>query len=194
MTCIVGLIHEGTTWIGGDSAGVATNVTYVGKTKKVFRQGSYVIGFAGSYDIAQTIRGLDLPEPKGSQVVSQQDISHFMEVEFSAYLKDNVFANSEDASLLVGIEGQLFEVDDKFGVFEPAMPFNAIGGASDFALGALLMAHITHGPDFTHPILRVQDALLVAHRIAPGTCQPPFTIMHDGPGGELPDVDGQDAA
>ncbi len=50
MTCIVGLVHEGVVYMGGDSA--ATSSAYLNQTilatEKVFRNGEFLIGAAGS--------------------------------------------------------------------------------------------------------------------------------------------------
>ena len=44
MTCIVGLVHEGVVYIGGDSAGVAGLSLTVRADEKVFRNSDFFDG------------------------------------------------------------------------------------------------------------------------------------------------------
>ena len=56
MTCIVGLVHEGTVFIGGDSAGVAGLSLVVRADEKVFRNGDFLMDFTTSFRMGQLLR------------------------------------------------------------------------------------------------------------------------------------------
>jgi hypothetical protein len=49
VTAIVGLVHEGTVYIGGDSAGVSGYSMTVRADAKVFTVGPYLLGFTTSF-------------------------------------------------------------------------------------------------------------------------------------------------
>ena len=63
MTCIVGLVHEGSVYIGGDSAGVAGYGLTVRADEKVFTNGDFVMGFTSSFRMWQLLR-YSLKPPK----------------------------------------------------------------------------------------------------------------------------------
>ena len=56
MTCIVGLVHEGVVYIGGDSAGVAGLSLTVRADEKVFRNSDFLMGFTTSFRMGQLLR------------------------------------------------------------------------------------------------------------------------------------------
>ena len=56
MTCIVGLVHEGVVYIGGDSAGVAGLSLTVRADEKVFQNGEFLMGFTTSFRMGQLLR------------------------------------------------------------------------------------------------------------------------------------------
>ena len=55
MTCIVGLVHEGVVYIGGDSAGVA-GLSLVVRADEMFRNGDFLMGFTTSFRMGQLLR------------------------------------------------------------------------------------------------------------------------------------------
>ncbi len=56
MTCIVGLVNKGRTYLGGDSAGVSGLDITVRKDKKVFSNGEFVMGFTSSFRMGQVLQ------------------------------------------------------------------------------------------------------------------------------------------
>ncbi len=61
MTCIVGLEHNNSVYIGGDSLGSTSGVTIVRQDKKVFHNGETLIGFTSSYRMGQLVTRLKFP-------------------------------------------------------------------------------------------------------------------------------------
>lgn len=56
MTCIVGLVHGGQVFIGGDSAGVGGGYSLtVRSDRKVFKNQDFVMGFTSSFRMGQLL-------------------------------------------------------------------------------------------------------------------------------------------
>ena len=66
MTAIVGLVQDGSVYIGADSAGVYGMSLTVRADTKVFRKKKYLFGFTTSFRMGQLIRyAMKLPKPRG---------------------------------------------------------------------------------------------------------------------------------
>jgi ATP-dependent protease HslVU (ClpYQ) peptidase subunit len=154
MTCIVAVTNGQSVLIGGDSAGVREHEMRVRANAKVFRVGSYAIGFTSSFRMGQILQhSTQLPEPPAG--VDPADLERFMVVEFVDALrqvfKDSGFAKTlaitrnqitesgqEVAGVfLVGVIGQIFEIREDYHVARPATPYSAVGLGAQLAFGAL---------------------------------------------------------
>ena len=78
MTCIVGLVHEGVVYIGGDSAGVGGMSLTVRADEKVFQNGEFLMGFTTSFRMGQLLR-YSLKPPRRHP---DDDIHQYMVVDF----------------------------------------------------------------------------------------------------------------
>ena len=143
MTCVVGLVERGAVHLGGDSIAIAGYDMHIRDTPKVFRRGALIIGCCGSFRLADVIRyhfAPLAPPTKG-------DLHRYMATDFVESLREACKARGVAAvennvegvegSVLVGLRGQLFVIDDDFQVGSPAAGFTAIGCGSQIALGAL---------------------------------------------------------
>ena len=66
MTCIIGLVTEDRIFIGGDGASNGSDDTTPVATEKVYRNGPYLIGSAGSWRAMNILRFTTLPyRPRG---------------------------------------------------------------------------------------------------------------------------------
>src|SRR4051812_42965869 len=111
MTAIVGLVHDGTVHIGGDSAGGGGYSLTIRADAKVFTNGPYVMGFTSSFRMGQLLHhALKPPEPDG-------DLEAFMTTTFidavRECLKTGGWAAKENEReeggvFLVGVHGRLF--------------------------------------------------------------------------------------
>ena len=63
MTCIVGLLHDNSVYIGGDSAGVADYSLTVRADEKVFVNDGFIMGFTKSFRMGQLLRYCFKPPP-----------------------------------------------------------------------------------------------------------------------------------
>lgn len=181
MTAIVGLVHEGTVYIGGDSAGVSGYSMTVRADAKVFTVGPYLLGFTTSFRMGQLIRyALDPPTPDGS------DLDRFMSTTFvdavRACLKAGGWAKKdndreEGGTFLVGVAGRLFTIEDDYQVGASADGYAAVGCGSEIALGALFATARTR----MAPERRIVVALQAAERFSAGV-RGPFICLSQGTG------------
>jgi ATP-dependent protease HslVU (ClpYQ) peptidase subunit len=178
MTAIVGLVHDGSVFIGGDSAGVSGLSLAVRADTKVFQRDRYLFGFTTSFRMGQLIRyAFRLPTPKG-------EIDKFMATRFIDGLRDCLKAGGwakkendreEGGTFLVGVRGQLFAVYDDYQVAKAADGFAAVGCGDQVALGAL---YATAGSALK-PRRRIRIALRAAERFSAGV-RGPFVCMSIG--------------
>lgn len=175
VTAIAGLVHDGSVYIGGDSAGVCGLNLAVRADAKVFRKGPYVFGFTTSFRMGQLIRySLDLPKPDAH-------LERFMATRFidalRACLQKGGWARKENdreegGTFLVGVHGQLFTIYEDYQVATAADNFSAAGCGDQIVLGAL---YATAGSTLA-PRKRVLLALQAAERFSAGV-RAPFVCL-----------------
>jgi hypothetical protein len=187
MTAIVGLVHDGQVYVGGDSAGVAGLDLMVRSDPKVFTlPGGYVVGFTSSFRMGQVIRYAFTPPP-GALVA--KDLHGFMCTKVIDGLREALklagWATKDQeresaGTLLVGVAGRLFRIESDYQVGEAADGYDAVGCGAQVAMGALFASrpdlHIT---PWTPPE-RVVMALEAAERFSAGV-RGPFTVAVTGP-------------
>lgn len=180
MTCIVGLVHEGAVWIGGDSAGVAGLSLTVRKDAKVFRNGEFLIGVSASFRVGQLLHHAFTPPPLGEGA----DIERYMVTGFVDAVRECLKAgghaerdndNESGGNFLVGVRGRLFRIEEDYQVAETHLPFTAIGCGRDLAKGALLALRLVGSAK--SPRDQVEIALQVAEQQSVGV-RGPYTIEH----------------
>lgn len=142
MTCIVGVVHSGKVFIGGDSVGVGDWERIDRVDRKVFRNDGVVIGFTTSYRMGQLLRY----QLKPPALKDGQDLMEYMVVDFveavRKTLKDGGFAKKENevekgGVFLVGTRGRLFTIEGDYQVGETGDGYAACGWGAQVALGAL---------------------------------------------------------
>jgi ATP-dependent protease HslVU (ClpYQ) peptidase subunit len=175
MTCIVGLVHKGTVYIGGDSAGVAGLSISIRNDEKVFHNGPFVMGFTTSFRMGQLLRyKFDPP----AQTVQQGDMEYMVTTFIDAAracFKENGFGDKEatvGGTFLVGYRSKLYTINNDFQVGIPADTYDAVGSGSDLALGAMYASDKTK----MTPDKRIVQALGAASYFNAGVA-PPFYII-----------------
>lgn len=179
MTCIVGLVHEGLVYIGGDSAGVDGNYSLsVRQDRKVFRNGDFIMGFTSSFRMGQILAfNCNPPKPRVGVDTYAYMVTDFVDAARAA-LKAGGFVttvNGEDkgGSFLVGYQGRLFAIHGDFQVAESTLGFDAVGCAHDVAKGHL------YGSMHQPPETRVLEALKAAEALSGGV-RGPFHVERLG--------------
>ncbi|ANT54760.1 MULTISPECIES: hypothetical protein [Mesorhizobium] len=179
MTCIVGLINDGSVHIGGDSAGVVGYSLTVRADRKVFRNKDFVFGFTSSFRMGQLLAHSFKPPKRHPDI----DVYTFMVTEFvnalRQCLKDGGYAErhheaERGGTFLVGYAGRLFKIAGDYQVGESADDFDACGCGEQIALGALLAS--PNSP----PRERLTIALQAAERFSAGV-RTPFHFETLGP-------------
>lgn len=170
MTCIVGVKDNGRVLIGGDSAGVNGWSLTVRADRKVFRNGPYIFGFAGSFRMGNLLRyALVPPEP------SDWDVYRFMSTTFvdavRKCLKDGGLAEVNNGVerggvFLVGYKGELFRIDNDYQVGIADDGYSAIGCGDEIAVGSLFATKALPAHD------RARIALEAAERHSAGVRGP----------------------
>jgi ATP-dependent protease HslVU (ClpYQ) peptidase subunit len=163
MTAIVGLVHDGRVYIGGDSAGVSGLDITLRRDPKVFVNGPLVIGYTSSFRMGQLLRyQVEVPQRHGDVDVFQWMVTGVVEAMRSAF-KNGGYARKENEQeqggfFLVGYQGRLFEVGSDYQVGEPRDGYEAIGCGEDYAKGSLHSTQTSGLPP--------KDRLLMALRAA----------------------------
>lgn len=175
MTCIVGLKDGRDVYVGGDSAGVMGLSITTRADAKVFRNGAYVIGFAGSFRMRDVLEHIFVPPAPPSK-----DTERFMATDFINSMR-TVFADNEvsqyvegtvlfPGKIIVAFKSNLFVIDSDYQVGKPANGYDAIGVGEHLALGSL---YSTAG---YRAVERVEEALEAASHFSGGVT-PPYTIL-----------------
>lgn len=174
MTCIVGIVHRGTVYIGGDSLASESDSLdkYPMKNRKVFHNGLFLIGACGSLRMAQILQYALKPPTKPKLM----DDTKFMVTKFidevraaflnNGYGKMREGGDNEGGNFLVGFNGKLYEVHNDFQVEEWGWDYAAIGSGKSYAYGSLFM---TEGAD---PKKRIISALEAAAHFNAGVASP----------------------
>jgi len=175
MTTIVGVQTADGCVIASDSRVAEGGKVYTHpEMVKAVERGNYIIGGAGDYRALQVV--LHGWQPPLVTVKAKQNLYEFVINKVAPSLKTTLteagieFTKSSDSddkfelSLLVGINGTMFEIDSDFAVAMNDTGLYAIGSGGDYALGAL------------HAGATVLDAMRIAAVNNNGTSAP-FHIL-----------------
>lgn len=177
MTCIVGLIDNGTVWIGGDSAGVSGLDLSTRADSKVFRNGEFLFGFTSSFRMGQILRYSFTPSAIPDWDLERYMIGTFVN-EVRSVFKTYGFAETynggeQGGTFLVGVRGRLFTIESDYQVGWNHQPYASVGCGSVYALGSLFTTH-TDLPTMD-PEKKLIRALETANTFSAGVA-PPWTI------------------
>jgi ATP-dependent protease HslVU (ClpYQ) peptidase subunit len=177
MTCIVGLAHGNTVWVGGDSAVTYAEGVVRHPDGKVFARGEFVLGCAGLVRGAEIVRHAFDPPP-----ITGPNLDSYMHTTFvdalrrlfreSGFLTYNQGQERTETTLLVGVRGRLYGVSGNFNVYADTYPWLAQGDGAPQALGAM---YATLGL-LLDPEARLLLALEAAAHYTK-TVRPPFTVI-----------------
>ncbi len=146
MTCIVGLVHKGTIYMGADSAATGGTDIKVRLDQKVFIvKDRFLVGFTDSFRMGQLLNfslkpTLQKKTKSDYQYMCTDFINSVRECfEDGGYMgKDKEDSEREEGgSFLVGYKGVLYEIEKDFQVGMNKDPFCSIGCGQDYAHGSL---------------------------------------------------------
>lgn len=170
MSCVIGIINKDGVWIGADSAAT----TEEGErrpifTKKIFRNGEYLLGCTGSIRGSQLLYPEHFTPPKQIHFLPDEIRKHFKELGCITLSPENQ-SEIHLSNFLVGYEGKLYEILTDFQMNE-IPKYDAIGSGSPFAFSALYTIRKTK----LNPEQRIKIALQAAVEFDAYTA-PPFII------------------
>lgn len=183
MTCIIGLAtNDGDVYIGGDSAASGNDGQSIMRLAhpevKVFRNGEFLIGCAGSFRNMQLMRYKFNPPKQDDEV----DELEYMATTFVDALRDSLIDGGaatvkngqEEAGysvFLVGYRGRLFCVYSDYAVEEVLGGIDATGCGREYAIGAMAALKLLLIP----PKERILKALEISAEYSKGV-RPPFKV------------------
>lgn len=174
MTAIVGLVHKGRVWMGGDSAFSTDEEVWIQRDPKVFRRGDVLIGTCGTARFESVMRyAVDIPRlRKGADVGQWANVDLAYEIR-KAHINDGYTVESgafeiEDCQALIGAGGELFVLEPDLCAWRPLCGFHAIGSGEGPARTSL------HETAKLQPRSRLKRALERAAAETTGV-RPPFT-------------------
>lgn len=173
MTCIIGLEHGGKVYMGGDSAASNNIAIYETNVRKVFKVGSFLIGWTSSFRMGQILQyHLHAPVQTDDQADMQYMVVTFIEAVHTC-LKEYRFDRGDEnggGCFLVGYRGKLYTIYGDYQVQHYARGVNAIGSGQEFALGAMTVLK-----DLP-PEKRIKKALKAAGAWSDSVCAPYYVM------------------
>lgn len=175
MTAIAGICINNVVYIGGDSAGIAGLSVTIRSDEKVFTNGPFLFGIAGSFRMGNILRyKFKAPKQKPNQTDMAYLVTDFVDC-LRGYFAANGFGDKDatiGGNFLLGYKGKLYNIDADFQVGIPSTQYDAIGCGAELALGSL---HTTSQFDIA-PEERLRLSLDAASKFNAGVA-PPFVIL-----------------
>lgn len=179
MTCIVALVNDGVVYIAGDSLVVSVPSQYrsevgqvVKQETKIFKKDGMLFGASGKVRMTQILRyNFSIP-PYQHQDKVQYLVQEFIPTLQMRFKEDEYEVDGLTGNILLALEGELFTIGDSLNVTNTVDGYDAIGKASEVAIGSL---HTTAQLDLP-PLERLYLALDAAEH---HTCvvSRPFTYI-----------------
>ena len=174
MTVIAAIRTPTSILMGGDSAQHTNGSIALVAAPKVFMNGDYVFGLAGSPRLAEIVQYEFRPPSKMVSATWDQFLARSFVPKLKAVLAAEL-GLIDKSSILVGTKGGgIFEVNGGWFVKQSREQYAAVGSGTKYALGSL---HSTRG----EPRGRLMKALKAAAHFN-AYVRPPFTIL------ELPEA------
>jgi ATP-dependent protease HslVU (ClpYQ) peptidase subunit len=145
MTCIVGIEFGGKVILGGDIQGTGGNTKVVHTQPKVFIRGGVAFGYTSSYRFGQIVEHcMDTPVPPAGD----EDIYRWLITVLAPSMKDALGRHGYQGggNCLVGVRGQLWEMQDDFSVIRSKLGYATVGSGMEYALGSIFADQASRPP------------------------------------------------
>jgi ATP-dependent protease HslVU (ClpYQ) peptidase subunit len=167
MTCIVGIEHNGKVLMGGDIQGTGWNNKVVHTQPKVFDKNGVIFGFTSSYRFGQVLEH-GLPDPVVPEDPKQ--IYRWLITVLIPDIKDALksFDHDKGGNALIGVKGQLWELQADFSVLRSTRGFAAVGSGAEYAMGSVF-TNLLNGTPRTYEAAEtiVKNAIIAAGTFSP---------------------------
>ncbi len=145
MTCIVGLIHDGKTYIGGDAAGSSSQsgAMTIRSQSKVFYKGEFILGFTSSFRMGDLLEWtMPAPQEKNGLGDLRGHLITTWIPEIRNWFKHHGYLHTDKGvesggTFLIGYKGKLCVIYDDFQVGESVDGYLSVGSGGSIALGVL---------------------------------------------------------
>lgn len=181
MTCIIAIKRDGVVYMAADSAGSDLYSIRTRIDPKIHKVGPFMFGFTTSFRMGQLLGHAFKAPDRDPRVPTEK----FMCTTFIDAVRDCLKAGgwaSKDketelgGTFIVAYEGRIFTVCDDYQVAESALPYEAVGCGTDFAMGSLYSTEA----GALSPIERMTTALMSAEAFSCGV-RGPFIFATSGP-------------
>ena len=179
LTCISGIVSDGTVYIGGDSAGISGDSLRYRKDSKVFTLGTktsvkMVVGFTTSFRMGQLINyGFELPVHPAGMDDMEYMCTSFIDAIRDRFREGGWLERRNDmecgGTFLVGYKGKLYYIGSDFQVGESMNGFDSVGSGREIAIGSL---HILNPMDNFTPEEKIIKSLEAAATYNSAVCAP----------------------
>jgi ATP-dependent protease HslVU (ClpYQ) peptidase subunit len=174
MTCLVGIVQDGKTYIGAD--GYATSEDCERKPiicRKLFISDKYLVGFAGHIRTGQLLypeSGFEFPK----DIYQIPNHMYLWLREFEAVGKDEAQMAIIQSNFLIATKDKLYEIlmDLSISEIDPKCGFTAMGSGTPYAMGSL---YTTAEIYKDNPLTRIEIALNAAAEFVKNV-GPPYQI------------------
>jgi ATP-dependent protease HslVU (ClpYQ) peptidase subunit len=161
--------------MGADSAGVSGLDLTVRADAKVFVNGDFLMGCAGSFRQTQLLRYTFVPPECWSDEPMRYMVCQFIDAVRTCFDEGGINGHnnqveSVEGIFLVGYRGHIYRIDTDYQVGESLDDFMAIGSGHTYARGAM------YASAHQSPLVRVDRGLHAAAHLNGGVC-PPFIIL-----------------
>ncbi len=178
MTCIVGIVENGTVYIGGDSYASTGSFVRALKNPKIFQTGPFVIGCTGSIRMSQLLEySLEIEDQEQDMPDEEYMVRVFIEAVRSC-LKEYGYLEVDNnreviGTFLVGYRGGLYRAASDLQIIQLLDGMAACGCGQRFALAAMYaLQGLGYGAEE-----RITRALEVSAYFD-GNVAPPFAVLH----------------
>lgn len=158
MTLVVGIEHRGRVYMGADSGSFDGDYVSLSRHPKIFTRDCWIVGFAGSWRVGE----LAQYEMRWPKVREHTDVRATLVIDVAQALRDtlrNANCVEDDWSLLVGANGELYEIDACYHVERVFGVHSAIGANSATLLA---LGNLDAQPRNRAPQARIERALKCA--------------------------------
>ncbi len=175
MTCIVGMEYNGNVLIGGDLQGTGWNHKIAHTQPKVFSKKGILFGYTSSYRFGQIIEHslTDPVTPDDPIEIYRWLITVIVPDIREAIVKYGGGTADKGGTALIGIKGQLWELQEDYSVLRSVDGCMSVGSGSAYALGALAASL-----DISKPISKDECIAMIKRAIAIANMFCP-TVGHD---------------
>jgi len=164
ITCIVGLEHKGKVIIGGDVQGTGGNTKILHTQPKVFNKKGVLMGYTSSYRFGQILEH-NLADPVVPENINEvyRWLITVLVPDIKRALKDHNYGKDDSGgNALIGVRGQLWELQPDFSVLRSVLGYNAVGSGEEYAKASVYTSTANFGGFATLDAARSAVELAIA--------------------------------